>query len=59
MLTTTNPLTDGNWFTGQPLMVANSLDQDFVNYMAGLGDGIFFGFGDEFRAFRGIDGGVN
>lgn len=44
---------------GRPLMAANSLPQGVVDFAAGLGDGIFFGFGDEMRAMAGIDGGVN
>ena len=33
--------------------------QDAVNFSAGFGDAIFFGFGDEMRGAFGIDGGVD
>ncbi|MDT8322400.1 MAG: RHS repeat-associated core domain-containing protein [Xanthomonadales bacterium] len=36
-----------------------SLPQGFVNFAAGLGDGLLFGFGDELRGALNIDGGVN
>jgi hypothetical protein len=36
-----------------------SLPQGFVDFMAGLGDGILLGRGDELRDWLGVDGGVD
>lgn len=36
-----------------------SLPQGFVDFAAGLGDGLLLGFGDELRGALNIDGGVN
>ncbi len=36
-----------------------SPDQSTVDFSAGLGDTLLFGFGDDLREFAGVDGGVN
>ena len=35
------------------------IPQDVVNFCAGLGDALLFGFGDELRSLAGVDGGVD
>lgn len=46
-------------FLDNPGAYLPSLPQEFVDFAAGVGDGIFLGYSDEVRGFLGIDGGID